>query len=89
MPEITTRIMNDSYPMSAVCGFMEKFNDPLPETVFKRLDGYMADQHRKLKEKLGSKRTYSVGGYCLLRLIDESKAGRATRMSMLPPVTYP
>jgi hypothetical protein len=49
----------------------------------------MDDQHRELKEKLGSGRTYSVGGYCLLRLIDDSKAGHAKRKSMLPPVTYP
>ena len=51
-----------------------KFNDPLPEDVFMQLDGYMDDQHRELKEKLGKERTYSAGSYCLFRLIDERKA---------------
>jgi hypothetical protein len=84
--EITVRIIGAPYPMSAVCGFMDKFNDPLPEAIFKQLDGYMDAQHQELKEKLGKEPTYSVGGYCLLQLIDERKADHAKRMSMLPPV---
>jgi len=73
-PEITVRIINDSYPMSAVCGFMDKFNDPLPEGVLKQLDGYMDDQYRELKEKLDSKHT-PQRGWLLLAPADRREQG--------------
>ena len=79
-PEIELRIGNVSHSMSAVCGFVDKFDDDLPADVFSQLRSYMLIQYRALGERLGEKRTYSVGSYCLLRLIEGRKAAYAMRM---------
>jgi hypothetical protein len=79
-PEIELRIGNVSHSMSAVCGFADKFDDDLPDDVFSQLRSYLLIRYRALGERLGEKRSYSVGGYCLLRLIEGRKAAYAMRM---------
>jgi hypothetical protein len=83
--EIELRIGNVSNSMSAVCGFADKFDDDLPDDVFGQLRSYMLIRYRALGERLGEKRTYSVGSYCLLRLIEGCKAAYAMRMCMRNP----
>jgi hypothetical protein len=81
-PEIELRIGNVSHSMSAVCGFADKFYDNLPDDVFSQLRSYMLIRYRALGERLGEKRSYNVGSYCLLRLIEGRKAAYAMRMWM-------
>jgi hypothetical protein len=60
--------------MSAVCELVADYNDPLPPEIFNALYHQMHMGHERLKEKLGVDASYSVAGYCLLKLIEHRKA---------------
>jgi hypothetical protein len=60
--------------MSAVCELVAEYNDRLPLEIFNTLDHQMHMSHERLKEKLGVDASYSIGAYCLLKLIEHRKA---------------
>jgi hypothetical protein len=73
-PELKVTIERVPFDMGAVCGFVNKFDDPLPEAAFDRLLTYMHAEHAALKEKLTSDRSYSAAAFCLRKLIESKKA---------------
>ena len=74
LPELEVSLDRKPFSMSAVCGLVDGFSDPLPEQVVDRLLSYMRIQHAELKHKLTLDRSYAVGARCLLGLIDSRKA---------------
>jgi hypothetical protein len=59
--------------MSAVCELVAGYNDQLPLEIFNTLYHQMHMGHERLKEKLGVDASYSIGAYCLLKLIEHRK----------------
>jgi|SRR5271155_5748839 len=78
-PEITVRINGRHHSMSEVCALMDTFRDELPQVVFDKLWSYIHLEHVRLREKVGADPTYEMGGYCLLKLIEERKADHKRR----------
>ena len=74
LPELEVSIDRKPFSMSAVCGLVDSFSDPLPEQIADRLLSYMHIQHPQLKERLGAERTYSAAARCLRGLIEDRKA---------------
>jgi hypothetical protein len=60
--------------ISEVCDLVADYNDPLPLGIFNTLFHQMHMGHERLKEKLGVDASYSIGGYCLLKLIEGRKS---------------
>jgi hypothetical protein len=71
--EIEVSIDRQPFSMTAVCNFVDRFADELPEPVLDRLLSYMDYACDDLKEKLAADQTYRTGGYCLRELIKRSK----------------
>jgi hypothetical protein len=70
-PECEVTIGRTRYPMTAVCGFVDKFTDQLPANVLNMLRSYMYDHpHGELITKLGADPTYATGARCLRRMIE-------------------
>jgi hypothetical protein len=74
-PELGVTIDGKKFSMSTVCDFVSKYDDPLPDDIFRCLHSYMSAEHRDLKERLGRTPTYSTAAYCLRKLIEDRKAG--------------
>jgi hypothetical protein len=74
VPELEVSLDRKPFSMSAVCGLVDTFNDPLPEQIVDRLLSYMHIQHAELRGKLAQDRSYAGGARCLLGLIDSRKA---------------
>jgi hypothetical protein len=75
-PEPSVAIGRNIASISAVCGLVDTFVDPLPENIFGKLYFQMdnTDTQRRLKEKLGADRTYAGAARCLLKLIEDRRA---------------
>ena len=79
-PEREVNIKGSFYTMSAVCGLLSTCSIRLPEEIFNRLYfDYMDASHTHLREKLAAERSYAAGAFCLVKLIDDLKAGRPKR----------
>jgi hypothetical protein len=57
--------------MSEVCELAAEYNDRLPPEIFNTLYHRMHMGHERLKEKLGVDASYSIGAYCLFKLIED------------------
>ena len=61
--------------MSELCELVAEYNDRLPQEIFNMLYHQIPVGHERLKEKLGTDGSYSIGAYCLFKLIEDRKAG--------------
>ena len=61
------------YSMTAVCGLVSSFDDPLPDNILALLFDHLRDRIALL-EDLGKNRSYAAGGRCLLKLMEARRA---------------
>jgi hypothetical protein len=74
LPEPEVRLGDRDYALSAVCGLVDDFNDPLAEEVFDRLMSYLREiRYTLLRQKLLAEPSYAAAGHCFLRLIEDRK----------------
>ena len=74
LPEPQVQIGGSSHAISAVCAFVEKFDDRLPEEMFERLMLHMREiRYTLLRQKLVAGHSYAAAGRCFLRLIEDRK----------------
>jgi hypothetical protein len=74
LPEPQVQIGGSSHAISAVCAFVEKFDDRLPEEMFERLMLHMREiRYTLLRQKLVAEHSYAAAGRCFLRLIEDRK----------------
>lgn len=72
-PELEVFSNAQRFSMSAVCGFVHKFTDPLPGYLVDRLLGYMDLAHDDFRRRLVNDPSYRTGSQCLLQLIERRR----------------
>jgi hypothetical protein len=73
-PEPQVQVGSTAQAISAVCGLVEGFADPLPTDIFDRLMSYLREiRYTLLRQKLVAERSYAAAGRCFLRLIEDRK----------------
>ena len=72
-PELEVFCDAQRFSMSAVCGFVDKFTDPLPGYLVDRLLGYMDLTHDDFRRTLVNDPSYRTGSRCLLQLIERRR----------------
>jgi hypothetical protein len=73
-PEPHVQVGSTAQAISAVCGLVEGFADPLPTDIFNRLMSYLREiRYTLLRQKLVAERSYAAAGRCFLRLIEDRK----------------
>jgi hypothetical protein len=72
-PDLEVSIDFKSYSFETACGFVDIFDDPLPEDLLDLLLAQMHDQDSDLRSDLASKKSYSSGARSLRLLIQRRK----------------
>ena len=74
LPEPDVTVGDRHYSLSAVCGLVDDFHDPLAEDIFDRLMSYLrAIRYTLLRQRLVADHSYAAAGQCFLRLIEDRK----------------
>jgi hypothetical protein len=74
LPEPDLHVGDRDYALSAVCGSVDQFHDPLPDDVFDRLMSYLREiRYTLLRQKLVAEPCYAAAAHCFLRLIEDRK----------------
>jgi hypothetical protein len=73
-PEREVSIHERRFTISEVCGLVDGYADPIPDSVVVGLTSNMQTPHTALRERLARVPTYSTGAKCLRRLISDRRA---------------
>jgi hypothetical protein len=60
--------------MSGVCGLVDGYADPIPDSLVVELTRHMQSAHASLKDQLSRDPSYTIAAKCLRRLISDRKA---------------
>jgi hypothetical protein len=72
-PEREISINGRPFTMSGVCGLVDGYADPIPDSVVVALVTHLQPQHTALKKQLAKNPSYTTGAKCLRRLISDRK----------------
>jgi len=62
------------FTMRGVCGLVDGYADPIPDSVVAELTTHLQTSHTALKKQLEKDPSYSTGAKCLRRLISDRQA---------------
>jgi hypothetical protein len=88
VPEREVSINGRPFTMSGVCGLVDGYGDPIPDSVVAELTTHLRFSHAALKKQLERDSSYSTGAKCLRRLISDRKADHRYLTNPIAPTKW-